>query len=66
MPATTPPPTEAIRYTVQPGDTLYAIAERYLPTGRDLDQFKDQIQALNQISNPSTIQVGDILQVPRE
>ena len=43
-----------------------AIAERFLPAGRDLDQFKDQIQALNQVADPSTIQVGDILRVPRE
>ena len=54
-PAATPAATEAIRYTVQPGDTLYAIAERYLPTGRDLDQFKDQIQALNQELSAVTV-----------
>jgi len=66
-PATaTPTATPAsIRYTVRPGDTLYGIAERHLPPGRDLDQFKDQIQQFNRIADASALQAGQVIQIPR-
>jgi murein DD-endopeptidase MepM/ murein hydrolase activator NlpD len=44
-------------YTVAPGDTLFEIAQRF---GVSLDE----LIALNQISDPSLIQVGQVLLIP--
>jgi LysM repeat protein len=51
---------------VQPGDTLYGIAARFLPAGRDLDQFTKEIQALNQITDPGSLGIGTVIQIPRQ
>jgi LysM repeat protein len=54
----TPPPPPYITYTVQPGDTLGGIAQRYNTTIQ-------QIIALNPfITDPNVIQVGWVLQIP--
>ena len=50
-------PEETSRYTVQAGDSLSTIAERF-------DTTVDDLMALNNISNPEYIQVGQILTVP--
>lgn len=63
-PTATASASETTAYTVQPGDTLYAIAERFLPAGRDLDLFMTEIQTLNQITDPGLLLVGDVVQVP--
>ena len=59
-PTASPVATAAPRpstYRVQPGDTLSAIAARYDTTVREL-------AALNGISNPSLIRVGQVLELP--
>ena len=58
-PAATPTPTPAPQtYTVQPGDTLLAIAERFGITVEDL-------QARNQLDDPNSIFAGQKLQLPQ-
>lgn len=65
-PTPTVSPTEPVAYTVQPGDTLYGIAARFLPAGRDLDQFTKEIQTLNQITDPGSLGIGSVIQIPRQ
>jgi lysozyme len=54
---TSPPPPAAQTYTVQPGDTLSAIAERHGTTA-------DAISRANGIENPNAISVGQVLTIP--
>ena len=59
-PTARPTPTAATRpatYRVRPGDTLSAIAAQFGTTVRE-------IAALNDISNPSLIRVGQVLRLP--
>lgn len=62
-PATdTPVPTAAaeyVEYTVQRGDSLKIIAQRYGVTIRD-------IIAVNQIPNPDSLTVGSVLRIPKK
>lgn len=51
------PPTEPLRYTVQPGDTLYQLALLFNTTVA-------QIAQANRITNPSQIAVGTTLLIP--
>jgi LysM repeat protein len=51
------PATSPATYRVRPGDTLSAIAVRFGTTVREL-------AALNDISNPSLIRVGQVLRLP--
>jgi len=52
-------PRGAQRYTVQPGDTLFFIAQRFGTT-------VDAILAINpQITNPSAIFPGTVICIPR-
>ncbi|HEY9121780.1 MAG TPA: LysM peptidoglycan-binding domain-containing protein [Brevefilum sp.] len=65
LPTPTPNPTivlptprvETISYSVQPGDTLKLIAQRYQVSW-------EQIVALNNIINPNLIEVGQVLLIP--
>ena len=50
-------PTQATTYTVQSGDTLYAIAVKYGTTVQE-------ISAANNIANPNWIRVGQVLKIP--
>ena len=59
-PTASPAPTPTPRprtYKVQPGDTLSAIAARFGTTVKEL-------AALNGITNPSLIRVGQVLKLP--
>jgi peptidoglycan/xylan/chitin deacetylase (PgdA/CDA1 family)/phage tail protein X len=56
-PPTTAPPASPVRYTVQPGDTLYRIALRYGVT-------VPAIVAANNLANPNLISVGQVLVIP--
>lgn len=49
-------PTQATTYTVQSGDTLYAIAVKYGTTVQ-------AISAANNIANPNLIRVGQVLKI---
>ena len=51
------PPLEPLRYTVQPGDTLYQLALLFNTT-------VSQIAQANQIINPNQIAVGTTLLIP--
>jgi LysM repeat protein len=57
--AVTPPPANATlsAYTIQAGDTLYALALKWNTTS-------DAIASLNGITDPSALQIGQVLKVP--
>jgi LysM repeat protein len=58
-PAPTPTPESPfIEYTVQPGDSLSSIAQRFGTTA-------DELARINSITDPNTLNVGQKLQVPR-
>lgn len=59
--ATAPPLT----HTVEAGDTLVAIATRYLPAGKTVADFAIEIQQANGITDAATIRVGQSLRIPR-
>ena len=59
-----PPPTAVaeasyIEYTVQKGDILYTIAQRYNVTITD-------ILAINDIPNPQSLSVGQVIRIPKQ
>ena len=64
-PTATATPSGPLKYTVQPGDTLYGIALKFLPPGADITSFINQIQQLNAITDPTSLQSGDVVQIPR-
>jgi nucleoid-associated protein YgaU len=65
-PAATAEPEPAFEeYTVESGDSLFLIAERLLPAGRELDEFADEIAEINGIDDPTSIQIGQVLQIPK-
>lgn len=63
--ATEAPSLGTIEYTVEPGDTLFSIAELLAPAGADLQAFVDQIVAENGILDVQTISVGEVLRIPQ-
>ncbi|MEV7025310.1 LysM peptidoglycan-binding domain-containing protein [Kitasatospora sp. NPDC093558] len=60
--AVSPPPADsaAQTYTVEPGDTLWAVAERFYGDG---NRYRD-IAAASGIDNPDVIDVGQVLTIP--
>lgn len=57
-PAPAPPPPQAETYVVQPGDTLSGIGQRLGVDWRE-------IARVNNIADPNTIYVGQVVRVPR-
>jgi len=65
-PTPSPSPTPAfVEYEVQPGDTLTAIAQKFLPEGADLYQFIQRIAEVNGIQDPYLISPGQKLKIPQ-
>jgi LysM repeat protein len=57
-PSPTPEPSPFIEYTVQQGDSLSSIAQQFGTTA-------DELARINSITDPNTLNIGQILQVPR-
>ncbi|WP_054816137.1 LysM peptidoglycan-binding domain-containing protein [Nocardia arizonensis] len=55
-----PPPPAARTYVVEPGDTLWAIAERFYGDGNRYQEIADA----SGIANPDLIDVGQVLTIP--
>ncbi|MEV4128390.1 LysM peptidoglycan-binding domain-containing protein [Nocardia sp. NPDC049707] len=55
-----PPPPAAQTYTVEPGDTLWAIAERFYGDGNRYQEIADA----SGIDNPDVINPGQVLTIP--
>ena len=56
-------PTQIITYTVQPGDTLSAIAKKFLGNANDyMDIFNAN---RDQLSDPDRIKPGQVLKIPQ-
>ncbi|MFE9325213.1 LysM peptidoglycan-binding domain-containing protein [Nocardia sp. NPDC052278] len=55
-----PPPPAAQTYTVEPGDTLWAIAERFYGDGNRYQEIADA----SAIDNPDAINPGQVLTIP--
>lgn len=53
------------RYTVASGDTLSSICERVKPASMTVPECVDRVVALNSLSDPNDISVGQELIVPR-
>ncbi|MFF4224238.1 LysM peptidoglycan-binding domain-containing protein [Streptomyces abikoensis] len=54
------PTPEPRTYTVEPGDTLWAVAERFYGDG---NRYRD-IAAASGIDNPDVVNVGQVLTIP--
>ncbi|WP_277965797.1 LysM peptidoglycan-binding domain-containing protein [Streptomyces sp. AV19] len=55
-----PVPSGSPTYTFEPGDTLWAVAERFYGDG---NRYRD-IAAANGIDNPDAVEVGQVLTIP--
>ncbi|MFI9510415.1 LysM peptidoglycan-binding domain-containing protein [Nocardia sp. NPDC052566] len=55
-----PPPPAAQTYTVEPGDTLWSIAERFYGDGNRYQEIANA----SGIDNPDAINVGQVLTIP--
>lgn len=64
-PAATPEATFET-YIVESGDSLFLIAEQFLPPGRGLSEFTDEIAEVNDIPDPTQIFVGQELEIPTQ
>lgn len=57
-PTLTPIPSKPVTYTVQPGDTLSAIAQ-------ELETSVEALVEVNNLVNPDVLQVGQVLVIPQ-
>jgi hypothetical protein len=60
LPGTLPAMAQEWLYTVRPGDSLWAVAERYLSSA----DYLSRLQVLNHISDPAQLQPGTRLRIP--
>ena len=69
-PAATPAPlpdgATVREHTVVDGDSMFSIAELYLPAGKDVLTFVEEIAAYNGLSDINAIAVGQVIEVPLE
>jgi len=56
-PSPTPQPSQFTEYTVQQGDTLSSIAQRFGTTA-------DELARINGLTNPNTLDIGQKLKIP--
>ena len=61
---TEPPASQEQTYIVQAGDTLFAIAERFVPADTDPADFANEIATANGIADASLLQIGQELIIP--
>ena len=61
---TVEPSPAVVTHTVVPGDTMLAIADLFLPQGRDVNEFASEIATANGIVDITQIQVGQVLEIP--
>ena len=47
--------------TVQPGDSLWSLAEKYAPAYSDLQDYGDQLRNINRIRRGDLIRAGEQL-----
>jgi LysM repeat protein len=59
LPPTATAPSDYVDYTVQKGDILKLIAQKYGVTVAD-------ILAVNQIANPDSLNVGSVIHIPKQ
>jgi LysM repeat protein len=59
LPPTATAPSDHVDYTVQKGDILKLIAQKYGVTVAD-------ILAVNQIANPDSLNVGSVIHIPKK
>ena len=64
-PTATPVPS-TLTYTIVLVDTMFWIAERFLPEGEDINTFIDEIAEFNGIVDVMQIQAGQTLEIPRQ
>ena len=64
--ATEPPAPESatLQHTVVEGDSLFSIAELYVPADTDVLTFAEEIAALNELTDVNSIFIGQALEVP--
>ncbi len=72
-PTPTPTPTAAPaveprlrEHTISEGDTLISIAVLYLPQGKGLGTFVEEIAALNELADADSIMFGQVIRTPSE
>jgi nucleoid-associated protein YgaU len=66
-PAATPAEEPQLReHTISEGDTLLSIALLYLPRGKDLFTFVEEIAALNELADTNSILLGQVIRIPSE
>jgi len=57
------PHRAACAVVVAPGDTLWALGQRYAPPREDLRRWTAQVEALNHLAGPA-LQPGQLLLIP--